>query len=827
MSLHSKTNNFPSEPAITFQTGSDCSQNITFGNASSDEIIFDLAPQSGTKGKRKRRKKEIIISPESVFQPPSNEQLQSMSMPPDSNLNEISNPSIYPPNDASTFQPTLDFEERSDTEPYEVFTKKPHETTSKVGYTSVLKFIHPTTIAKEYRYPEMKQCHGCPDGNEGVWRCRDCLPSYVQCRCCMRKAHLQNPFHHIECWTGTHFRRAALWEVGVYIQVPHHDVTTHRICKQLHWKVQQREAFEQKMDSDELQKYAFSTHPGRTETKAESWMQADTDVEMSDADWVAQDLLYMDGSEEEESNISAAEERKREAIFDSDLDKAYRRYGFTKASRPQQSDDEESLNEADRPSPRASEQTEPDVRHPATLKRVIHTNGYHRIRVISCSCMGPDHNVQDLVAVGLMPASFQNIRTLFTGQLLEFTRLANLELYASAYQVKELLSRMTQSLGWSMTDNIYHEFRRMLHIDRWLRKLKWSGFCHHGDPLKPLPAEFGIFCATCPQPGVNLPDDWEKDADNYIYGRTFIADGNFKADHIAHASGGDDVALYDGAGMIPNSDQYKQYIQTVEEVRTKASCENTFRAIESAMAVSKACDITGVVGVACARHSCYAPGGLTDLFRGEQQKNVDYAFVQALANTNVNVKQKVTIVYDIACQYYIHLRKRIDPLLNTIGLQGLVIDRAIGLFHVHAHKDECFFRYSPTFIPGLAYVVGEGMEPNWSALNPASVIIRSSKLFARADFLDDHTSNHNFRKMMNMSQTLTQMLVDAEREHVHHENVFSKVSASASAYVEEWTAQIEEAERQRMEDPTVMDIYGADAFNVKLLHISKHGQSRT
>ncbi|PPR06343.1 hypothetical protein CVT24_002518 [Panaeolus cyanescens] len=827
MSRHPENNNFFSEPAITFQTGSNHAQNITFGNPTSDNIIFDLGPQSGTKRKRKGRNKQIVISPESDFQPMM--QQPTDSIPYNSNSSDAYNPSTHAFNDATTVHPTFGVEE-SNSDLFDVSNKKQYVSNSKSQQDYLREFVDhielllPATIAKEYRHPEMDRCHGCPGNNEGLWRCRDCLPSYVQCRACMRKAHLQNPFHRIECWTGTHYRHAALWEVGVYIEVPHHDFATHQKCTQLYWKVQQRMEFEQKMDADELQNATSAKNNKRSGNQGDRGQKtdsdlADTDIEMMDADCVADDLLHMDGSDEEDDQpLSAAEERHREAIFDRDLDAAYRKYGFFKASRPQRSDDEESLNEQDRPTPRASERTEPDVRQPSTLKRVIHTNGYHRIRIISCSCRGPDHNVQDLVAVGLMPASFHNIRTLFTRQLLEFTRLANLELYASAYQVKELLSRMTQSLGWSMTDNIYHEFRRMLRIDRWLKKLKWSGFCHHGDPRKPLPAEFGIFCATCPQPGVNLPDDWEEDAGNSIYGRTFVADGNFKADHIAHASGGDDVALYDGAGMIPNSEQYKNYIETVEEERTKASCENTFRAIESAMAASKACDITGVVGVACARHSCYAPGGLTDLFRGEQQKNVDYAFVQALANTNVNVKQKVTIVYDIACQYYIHLRKRIDPLLATIGLKGLVIDRAIGLFHVHAHKDECFFRYSPTFIPGLAYVVGEGMEPNWSALNPASVMIRSSKPFARADFLDDHTSNHNFRKMMNMSQTLTQMLADAEREHAHHEKVFLKVSASASSYTKEWSAQIEEAERKRMEDPTVMDIYGADAMKTGLHH---------
>ena len=74
---------------------------------------------------------------------------------------------------------------------------------------------------------------------------------------------------------------------------------------------------------------------------------------------------------------------------------------------------------------------------------------------------------------------------------------------------------------------------------------------------------------------------------------------------------------------------------------------------------SKACDITGVVGIACARHGCYAPNSLVDLFKGEQQKNVDFAFLNALKSTNVIPEQGMLLIYDIACQYFVHFRDRI------------------------------------------------------------------------------------------------------------------------------------------------------------------------
>jgi hypothetical protein len=108
----------------------------------------------------------------------------------------------------------------------------------------------------------------------------------------------------------------------------------------------------------------------------------------------------------------------------------------------------------------------------------------------------------------------------------------------------------------------------------------------------------------------------------------------------------------------------------------KAPCENKFRAIANALLASKACDITGLVAIACARHGCYAPNALVDLFLGEQQKNVDFAFIQALKTMGVDPEEGVLFIYDIVCQYIIYLLECIGAHLPC----GMSIDRAISLF---------------------------------------------------------------------------------------------------------------------------------------------------
>ena len=120
-----------------------------------------------------------------------------------------------------------------------------------------------------------------------------------------------------------------------------------------------------------------------------------------------------------------------------------------------------------------------------------------------------------------------------------------------------------------------------------------------------------------------------------------------------------------------------------------------------------------MVAIACARHGCFAPNSLADLYRGEQQKNVDWAFLQALATTAVDPGQKAMLIYDIACQYFVHFHDRIGHLLPD----GLAVDQAIGPFHVHGHKEECFYRFAFTFIPGAGVVAGEILESLWATLN--------------------------------------------------------------------------------------------------------------
>lgn len=226
----------------------------------------------------------------------------------------------------------------------------------------------------------------------------------------------------------------------------------------------------------------------------------------------------------------------------------------------------------------------------------------------------------------------------------------------------------------------------------------------------------------------------------------------------------------------------------------------------NALLASKACDLTGVIAIACARHGCFVPNALVDMFKGEQQKNTDFSLLRAIAMLNISPEQGVLLIYDIICQYIVHLLERIGDQLPP----GMTIDRAIDLFHVHAHKDECFFRYALTFIPGAGVVAGQILESLWSSLNSVSPMARTATLPHRAEILDDHTCDSNNKKLLAMTETIRTRYLDALQMVKQADDYYLEITGTITQLSKEnWEREVLEAEKRRLEDIRSMDIYAA------------------
>jgi Kyakuja-Dileera-Zisupton transposase len=221
--------------------------------------------------------------------------------------------------------------------------------------------------------------------------------------------------------------------------------------------------------------------------------------------------------------------------------------------------------------------------------------------------------------------------------------------------------------------------------------------------------------------------------------------------------------------------------------------------------------------------------------KGERQMNMDYALNEALKYTTNLETPGVILAYDINCQYSINLRRRLADGPYLDNREDLPILPAIGLFHVHGHQEKCYARYAPTFVRGMGKGDGEILETNWSVLNGISSMTRTMTLSHRSEVMDAHIGDNNWKKMINMcklacfsfprgltmsskSSWLATSLCARWKKtcltKAEHVEDFELMDENASAGNRSaWERLVEHADRTRLSDVSVMDIYNVKVPN--------------
>ncbi|KAF9521376.1 hypothetical protein CPB83DRAFT_778848, partial [Crepidotus variabilis] len=430
--------------------------------------------------------------------------------------------------------------------------------------------------------------------------------------------------------------------------------------------------------------------------------------------------------------------------------------------------------------------------------RVVHTNGFHHIPFVPCQCSTQQQPKDlQLLDLQLYPCSSSNIRTAFTFQVLDDVRSCNLDLHASYYQCSLRLRRMTSAVFPSFMPNLVAELRRASRQWRNLKLRKWFGKTGKADLLR---GELALFCASCPQIGVNLPDGWQEEIKHK-------PDGNMTADHVRQKSDGKDVWLTNGEGFMTNKDEYHSHLSAALEIKQVTTCHR-YRAMEHSSSSRTGLDVTGLGTHACARHGCFAPGSAVDFQKGERQMNIDWSLCQALQTTGMDQLPEVLHIYDINCQYHIHLQSRIEnnPYLNLDTKVELI--KAIGLFHVHAHQESCLYQYATSYVPGAGVVDGEILETLWALLNLISRSGRTASLAHRTELLDDHMGDSNHKKLVHIVQTTIKKYVRAQEGILVSQTYLSDMTdivVEQELPLNEWTTEIEEAESKRQQDVETMN----------------------
>ena len=151
------------------------------------------------------------------------------------------------------------------------------------------------------------------------------------------------------------------------------------------------------------------------------------------------------------------------------------------------------------------------------LLTVVDTSGIHEIRVRFCRCtplsLNPLRN--QLINMALYPSSTERTRTVFTFRLLHHFDLTNLEGKTSAWQYYTTLRRLTSNVFPDKAVDRYRELMRALRQWRDLTSRRRAGLPLDGT-VQLKPGGLALFCPACPQPGVNLPENWRDDPQQYV-----------------------------------------------------------------------------------------------------------------------------------------------------------------------------------------------------------------------------------------------------------------------------------------------------------------------
>ncbi|KAG1766482.1 hypothetical protein EV702DRAFT_1050657 [Suillus placidus] len=365
-------------------------------------------------------------------------------------------------------------------------------------------------------------------------------------------------------------------------------------------------------------------------------------------------------------------------------------------------------------------------------------------------CQCPDARTQDkqMFEMGMFPASFTRPKTAFTFALLNDFILDNLECGTSAMNYYSKLRCITSSVFPHLVPDRYRELMRVARQWRQLKLLKWNGFSHNrGDPKD---SELALFCPACPQPGINviLPTEYDDARPGWLYARSLVMDGNFKAEHLHPVHPEDEVWLTDGKCFMVGRAQYQAHLALTRDLAECSECNN-HRAVNQANASRHKLEATGIGGCACARHGCFVPNSMVDFQKGKRQMNMDYALCNALHHNTDGLAWALTF-YNVNCQYSKHLRRWVDESFHLTIPSGMDIIPGIGLWPVHGHQDKCFVRYASNFIEGAARIDGEIMETLWAPLNMISPSAWGMSTPHQQECLDYQMNDCNFMKMIRM-----------------------------------------------------------------------------
>ena len=127
--------------------------------------------------------------------------------------------------------------------------------------------------------------------------------------------------------------------------------------------------------------------------------------------------------------------------------------------------------------------------------------------------------------------------------------------------------------------------------------------------------------------------------------------------------------------------------------------------------------------------------------------NMDYVFASVLHH--INSKLSKVASYDIACQWSIHVLKRVKNLPPLVWLNAILqLAFLIPKLHIYSHKLLCQISYSFHLHPGVGNTNGESIERSHAFIGPFGTSTTEMGPGSRHDTLDDVWGYWNWLKLI-------------------------------------------------------------------------------
>ncbi|PPQ82319.1 LOW QUALITY PROTEIN: hypothetical protein CVT25_008447 [Psilocybe cyanescens] len=231
----------------------------------------------------------------------------------------------------------------------------------------------------------------------------------------------------------------------------------------------------------------------------------------------------------------------------------------------------------------------------------------------------------------------------------------------------------------------------------------WAGRGHDVTGVAgTTPGGLAVKCPSCPHPGINLPADWETVSKEmkFLYTMIICMDANFRLKNQLVSNYSQDPGLGIGLVYMVPREPYETYVFSRADDKDISTCVG-FQALAKANTkFSVGLRYTGVGTVVCRRSEMVMPIGVGNLQKGERYANMDYLFALVLQMIAVHW---VLVSYDIACQWFINLFKRIDANWpeSLKPRPNISLVPAIPKLHEPMHTQANHQVYSLNYIPGV------------------------------------------------------------------------------------------------------------------------------